>query len=270
MSLNTVKPVYAVTSIKQHYKVTLFLTCHRNFHMNWTSFKRLPVLRGHFFLSQWWPHNTGLTVVHLYLNHIRHLFLNRLRHLYLKHLRHLYLNHLPHLFLNHLRHLFLNHLRHLYLNHLRHLCLNHLRHLYLNHLRHLCLNHLRHLYLNHLRHLCLNHLRHLYLNHLRHLYLNHWRHLYLNHLRHLYVIGGVLIIHMFNTNYYYVYVLCNVVLNSCQKQIITTRERDNCLLIHIISHVQSNLAATWNFELNHINHLQYCIDYPFKRFSFHN
>ena len=32
-----------------YYKVTFFLSCHRNFHMNWTSFKRSTVLWGHLF-----------------------------------------------------------------------------------------------------------------------------------------------------------------------------------------------------------------------------
>jgi hypothetical protein len=31
------------------FKVTFFLFCHRKFHMNWTSFQRLPVLYSHFF-----------------------------------------------------------------------------------------------------------------------------------------------------------------------------------------------------------------------------
>ena len=40
----------AVTSIKQSpvLKGHLFLSCHRTFHMNWTSFKRPPVLYDHF------------------------------------------------------------------------------------------------------------------------------------------------------------------------------------------------------------------------------
>ena len=42
--------------------VTFFLSCHRKDHMNWTSFKRSPVLKDHFALSQSWPLNTGLTV----------------------------------------------------------------------------------------------------------------------------------------------------------------------------------------------------------------
>jgi len=43
---NTVKPVYAVTSIKQSlvFKGNIFLSCHRKFHMNLTSFKRSPVV----------------------------------------------------------------------------------------------------------------------------------------------------------------------------------------------------------------------------------
>ena len=46
ISLNTVKPAHAVTSIKQSpvLKVTFFFSCHRTFHVNWTSFKRSPVL----------------------------------------------------------------------------------------------------------------------------------------------------------------------------------------------------------------------------------
>jgi hypothetical protein len=36
-----VKPAYVVTSIK---KSPFFLSCHRKCHMNWTSFKRPPVL----------------------------------------------------------------------------------------------------------------------------------------------------------------------------------------------------------------------------------
>ena len=34
------------------------LSSHRKFHMNWTSFKRSPVLWGYFSLSQRWPLNT--------------------------------------------------------------------------------------------------------------------------------------------------------------------------------------------------------------------
>jgi hypothetical protein len=39
------KPVHAVTSIKQPLvlKYHIFLSCHRKFHMNWTSFNRSPV-----------------------------------------------------------------------------------------------------------------------------------------------------------------------------------------------------------------------------------
>jgi len=42
----TVKPAHAVTSIKQSpvFKGHLFLSHHRNFHMNLTSFKMSPVL----------------------------------------------------------------------------------------------------------------------------------------------------------------------------------------------------------------------------------
>ena len=42
----TVKPIHAVTSIKQSpvLKGHLFLFCRRTFKMNWTSFKRSPVL----------------------------------------------------------------------------------------------------------------------------------------------------------------------------------------------------------------------------------
>jgi hypothetical protein len=42
----TVKPVHVVTSIKQSLvlKGHLFLSCHKQFDMNWTPFKRLPVL----------------------------------------------------------------------------------------------------------------------------------------------------------------------------------------------------------------------------------
>ena len=31
-----------------YWKVTFLLSCHRKFHMNWTSFKRSPVLNDHF------------------------------------------------------------------------------------------------------------------------------------------------------------------------------------------------------------------------------
>ena len=43
------------TSIKQSpvLKVTFFLSCHRNFHMNWTSFKRSSVLKDHFSFALW-------------------------------------------------------------------------------------------------------------------------------------------------------------------------------------------------------------------------
>jgi hypothetical protein len=41
----TVKPAHAVISIKQSpvLKGHFFLSCHRKFHMNWTSFKRSPI-----------------------------------------------------------------------------------------------------------------------------------------------------------------------------------------------------------------------------------
>ena len=42
------------------------MSCHRKFHMNLTSLKRSPVLKGHFF-TQRWPLNTGLTVVDISL-----------------------------------------------------------------------------------------------------------------------------------------------------------------------------------------------------------
>ena len=49
---NTVKPAHAVTSIKQSpvLNVTFFLSCHRKFHMNLTSFKRSPFLQGRLFI----------------------------------------------------------------------------------------------------------------------------------------------------------------------------------------------------------------------------
>jgi hypothetical protein len=46
-------------------KVSFFLSGHRKFHMNWTSFKRSPVLKDpdHFFFwCQMWPLNTGLNI----------------------------------------------------------------------------------------------------------------------------------------------------------------------------------------------------------------
>ena len=48
---NTIKPARVVTSIKQStvLKVTFVLSCRSQFHMNWTSFKRSPVLKDHFF-----------------------------------------------------------------------------------------------------------------------------------------------------------------------------------------------------------------------------
>ena len=44
-NLYTFKPPHVVTSIKQSpvLKGNFFLSCHRNFHMNLTSFKRSPV-----------------------------------------------------------------------------------------------------------------------------------------------------------------------------------------------------------------------------------
>ena len=44
------------------YKVTFFLSCHKMFQMNWTFFKRSPVLKSHFSLSQRWLLNTGLSL----------------------------------------------------------------------------------------------------------------------------------------------------------------------------------------------------------------
>jgi hypothetical protein len=52
-----VKPAHTVTCIKR----SPFLSCHRTFHMNWSSFKKSLVWKGHFSLSQRWPLNTGLT-----------------------------------------------------------------------------------------------------------------------------------------------------------------------------------------------------------------
>ena len=37
-------------SIHPYWKVTFFLFCHRTFPMNWISFMRSPVLKGHFFI----------------------------------------------------------------------------------------------------------------------------------------------------------------------------------------------------------------------------
>jgi len=45
--LNAVKPAHAVTSIKQ----SLVLKGHNKFPMNWTSFRRSPVLQRHFFYA---------------------------------------------------------------------------------------------------------------------------------------------------------------------------------------------------------------------------
>jgi hypothetical protein len=43
-----------------------FLSCHRQFHMNWTSFKRSPVLKEHFFsLSQWWAKTSNFKEISL-------------------------------------------------------------------------------------------------------------------------------------------------------------------------------------------------------------
>ena len=59
---NTVNTAQAVTSIKC-WKVTLLLFCHRNFHRNWTCFKRSSVLKDHFFLCPKGDlFNTSLTV----------------------------------------------------------------------------------------------------------------------------------------------------------------------------------------------------------------
>ena len=60
-----------VTSIKQSpvLKGHLFLSYHEKIHMNWTSFKRSPILKDQFFpFSQWWPLNTGLPVIVLILS----------------------------------------------------------------------------------------------------------------------------------------------------------------------------------------------------------
>ena len=64
-SMTTIKPAHVVTSIKQlpALKGYFFLSCHRIVHINWTSFKRSPVLEDHFSLSQMWPLNTDLTVL---------------------------------------------------------------------------------------------------------------------------------------------------------------------------------------------------------------
>ena len=45
-----------------YWKVTDSLSHHRQFHKNWTSFKRSPVLKDHFFFIQRWHLNTGLTL----------------------------------------------------------------------------------------------------------------------------------------------------------------------------------------------------------------
>ena len=54
-------------------KVTLFLSHYRKFHMNWTSFKRWPVLKNHFSMSQMWPLNGGLTALLRVPLHIKNL-----------------------------------------------------------------------------------------------------------------------------------------------------------------------------------------------------
>ena len=50
-AIYTIKPAHVAPLSRSHLyqKVTFFLSCHRKFHMNWTSFKRSPVLKGHFF-----------------------------------------------------------------------------------------------------------------------------------------------------------------------------------------------------------------------------
>ena len=51
---------YTIACVKRWF---LFLSCHIKFHMNWTSFRRSPVLKDHFFSPQRWPFNTVLTVI---------------------------------------------------------------------------------------------------------------------------------------------------------------------------------------------------------------
>ena len=56
MIASTVKPVHAVTSVMQSHVLKnhlFFLSSHRNFHMNWTSFKRSSILEDHsFFITE--------------------------------------------------------------------------------------------------------------------------------------------------------------------------------------------------------------------------
>jgi hypothetical protein len=56
MIASTVKPVHAATSVMQSHVLKshlFFLSCHRNFHMNWTSFKRSSILEDHsFFITE--------------------------------------------------------------------------------------------------------------------------------------------------------------------------------------------------------------------------
>ena len=54
---------FPLLSSQLYDKVTFFLFYYRKFHMNWTSFKRSPVLKKDTFsLSQRWHLNTGMTI----------------------------------------------------------------------------------------------------------------------------------------------------------------------------------------------------------------
>ena len=59
---------FELTKLLVKDDVTLFLSCHRKFQMKWTSFKRSPVLKDHFYHSKGGPLNTGLTVYKLNLH----------------------------------------------------------------------------------------------------------------------------------------------------------------------------------------------------------
>ena len=45
-----------------YLKITFFFSYRKKFHMNWTSFKRSPVLKKHVFFVPKWHLDTGLTV----------------------------------------------------------------------------------------------------------------------------------------------------------------------------------------------------------------
>ena len=62
-SIQSNLPIWSpLLSSHLYLKVTLFLSCHRKYYMNLTSFKRSHVLQDNFYLSQRWPLYTGLTV----------------------------------------------------------------------------------------------------------------------------------------------------------------------------------------------------------------